>query len=491
MTAYSSQDVSDALARQRLLHFVIKVYSHLHPGEPPLQPTWYLQAMCYHLERVGRGELPRSMIWLMPRALKSITAAVAFPCWQLGRDPTAKIMIVTYGDTLSSEHADYRRQIMESDWYKRLFPGTVLRTSKQGKLTTTRNGTCFATSVEGAITGRGAGFIILDDCMRGGDQASDVLREKLKSWFSNTLSSRLNDKRTGAIVSIQQRLHEDDLPAFLLERGFACLRLPAIADRDVDIEIGPNQFYRFKRNELLDPVRFPMEVLERERLSMGNQHYSAQYLQEPVVAEGNLFKMEQFKRFERALRPEHFNKIIQSWDTAASELPGADWSVCTTWGWVAGRLFLLDIFRRRLDLPGLRNAVIAQQHFWQPEHVLIEYTSSGIGIVQELKRTGLFKPIAWRPSTGKVERMIAQTGQIEEGRVWLPAELDGLDTFLSELRAFPNGRHDDQVDTLIQVLEFVNWRWRTVEQTHTPSGRPISNFRGGRPPLPPLPADIR
>lgn len=482
---------ADAVAKERLLPFVMIVFAFLHPSEPPLKATWFLKAMCWWIERIARGELLRSMIWIMPRQLKSITAAVAFPCWMLGRNPAARIMIVTYADDLSVQHGEQRKQILESSWYRRLFPATRIQVSRQHEMKTTEHGHVLAVSVLGTITGRGADIIIIDDSSRAGDQVSEAKRESLKNWFTNTLVTRLNNKRTGAILSIQQRLHEDDLCALMLDRGYACLRLPAVADRDVEVEIGPKQTYLFKRGELLDPDRHHQGELDRLRIDMGPQNYSAQYLQEPTVPEGNLLRIEHFRRFEKPLRASEYRKVIQSWDTAASMDPKADWSVCTTWGWLAGRLFLLDIFRARVDFPTLRNSVIALEAKWRPHHVLIEHTSSGIGLIQELRRTASFKPIACRPSTGKAERVIAQTGQIEEGRVWLPAQLTGLDPFLSELRAFPSGHHDDQVDSMIQVLEFINERWGLMEQERTPSGRVMRSLRGQRPPLPLLPDCIK
>lgn len=486
----------DALVRQRLFPMLVMAFATLHPDEPPLRPAWYLQAMCWWLERVARYELLRSMIWLQPRALKSITVAIVFPCWLLGRNPALKIMVATYGDTLSRDHDEKRRQILESEWYQRIFPHTRLapRGNRQFNLTTTRNGYIMAVSVGGAVTGRGADFIILDDCMKADDQHSEVMRETVKRWYSATLSTRRNDKTRGPIISIQQRLHEDDLPAQLLEKGYACLRLPAIADRDEEIEIGPDVIHHWKRGELLDPVRFPMSVLEEERLNLGPVAYSAQYLQNPVAPGGNLIKMEQLRRFEQPIPRERFDRVVQSWDPAASELPTADWSVCTTWGILAGRAFLLDIWRRRVDFPGLKRAVIAQRQIWKADHVVIEQSSNGMALCQQLITEGPFRPIVWPPpgirQFDKAERLIAQTGQIEEGRVWLPASLEGLDTFLSELRAFPDGRYDDQVDTLTQMLEFIFWRWKTLIEEREPSGRLIRPVRGRRPPLPPLPSDI-
>jgi predicted phage terminase large subunit-like protein len=449
--------------------------------------------MCRWLELVARGEILRSMIWLQPRALKSITVAIVFPCWLLGQDPTLEIMIATYGETLSREHAEKRHQIMESEWYKRIFPAT--RLAKSGstalRMKTIAGGGCRAVSVGGPVTGRGANVIILDDCMKSDDSSSEAVRQRVKDWFSKALYNRLNDKQGGAIISIQQRVHEDDLPAFLLEKGYACLNLPAIADRDQDIDIGEGLVHRWKRGELLDPDRFPREVLEAERLNMGPQDYSAQYLQNPVALEGNLLRMEHFRRFEEPIERHQFDKVIQSWDPAATDLPTSDWSVCTTWGWLAGRIFLLDIYRRRVDYPTLKRAVIAQRKAWAADHVVIERSSNGLPLVQQLAAEGPFRPVAW-PPTGmrqldKAERLLAQTGQIEEGRVWLPADLDGLDCFLSELRAFPNGRYDDQVDTLSQVLEFLFWRWKSLHQQRDENGRLREHVRGKRPPLPALP----
>jgi predicted phage terminase large subunit-like protein len=160
-------------------------------------------------------------------------------------------------------------------------------------------------------------------------------------------------------------------------------------------------------------------------------------------------------------------------------------------GYLAGRYFLLDIFRGRLEYPALKRQVIALQAKWQADHVIIEYSSNGLALVQQLRKEGPFNPVAWPPpgmrQKDKAERLLAQTGQIEEGRVWLPAQLDGLDTFLSELRAFPTGRHDDQVDTLAQMLEWSFWSWKRLHEERNEQGRLKRPVRGKRPPLPRLP----
>jgi len=490
-------DVVRALARQRILPMLMLAFAMHHPDSPPLEPSWYIRAMCHWLERMAKGELRRSMIWIQPRTLKSFTVAVVFPCWLLGRNPSAKIMVGTYGGTLARDHAIKRRQIMDSDWYQKLFPRTRLAAvgNRDGDLATTAGGYCICATVGGPVTGRGADFILLDDCMKAEDETSEAMREAVKRWFSSTLSTRRNDKRTSSILSIQQRIGEDDLPSHLLTKGYACLNLPAIAEREEDIELAEGIVHHRSRGDLLDPIRFPMEVLEEERLNLGPQAFAAQYMQNPVAPEGNLLRMEQFRRFEIPISRERFDRVIQSWDPAATDLPTSDWSVGTTWGLLAGRFFLLDIHRARLDYPGLKRAVIAQRAKWRADQVVIEKSSNGLALVQQLQQEGPFRPFAWPPAgirqIDKAERLLAQTGQIEEGRVWLPASLDGLDAFLSELRAFPNGRFDDQVDSLTQMLEYTFWNWRQLREEHNASGRLIAPVRGKRPPLPALPDWIR
>ncbi|WP_160299207.1 phage terminase large subunit [Sphingomonas sp. SRS2] len=416
--------------------------------------------------------------------------AVAFPCWLLGRNPSLKIMVVTYSEDLSLQHAGHRRSILESDWYQRMYPNTRIakRGNRQLDTLTTQHGRCLSASVTGTITGTGADFIILDDLMKADDANSPAIREKMKVWYDGTLVTRLTRRGTGSIISIQQRLHEDDLPAYLRDKGYECLVLPAMAQRDAEIEIGPGQTYLFKRGELLCPELFSEEDVRAQRIECGPQIFSAMYLQDPVAPEGNLIRTEHFRRFTRKFRRGHFDKVFQSWDTAASGLPTADWSVCTSWGYLAGRLFLLEILRQRLEYPELKRAVIAQRTKWRADMVLIELSNAGVGICQELRKNGPFTPTGYRPRGDKADRLIAQTGQIEEGRVWLPAELDGLDCFLAEMRAFPSGKNDDQVDSLTQMLEWLRDHWRTADTEYEPGGRRKRIIRTNhRPSLPPLP----
>jgi predicted phage terminase large subunit-like protein len=482
--------VMEALARERLLPFVMLVYETLHPGAPPLKPSWYLKAMCLWLERIEAGELMLSMISIQPRALKSITVAIAFPLWLLGRDPSRLVTVAAYSETLSDKHAHKRRLIMRSAWYQRMFPNTRVAPDRDRLLEVglTAGGECRAVSVYGGITGTGVHFFILDDCMKADDVTSPVRRQTIKDWFDGTVLSR-QFKGGLAIISIQQRLHEDDLPAYLRDKGFEVLCLPARAPKDMRVEIGRDEFHSWKRGDLLCEDIMNDAEYESQRILMGPQQFSAQYLQDPIAQEGNHIRMEHFRRYDGEIDRDRFDKVFQSWDTAASELPTADWSVCTTWGYLAGRLFLLDIYRRRVAYYDLKRDMIALRKKWRADHVILETIGVGLSLWQELRNSGPFTPISATPNGDKATRLDAQSGQIEEGRVYLPAELPGLDAFISELKAFPYGKHDDQVDTLTQVLEYVMFKWRSVDTRRNPeTGRALYvNRRRERPPLPPLP----
>jgi len=320
-----------AARRTHMRFFLMKCFETLHPNEPPLIPSWYLEAICHALEAVAVGRQKRRVITVPPRHLKSITTSVAFVAWLLGHSPTLKIMVASYSEDLARLHTGQCRTIMESDWYQELFPGTRI-SSRALELSTTAGGVRKAVSVGGSITGFGADLIIIDDCMKADEVRSQARRDEIKNWFENTLLTRLNDKETGCICSIQQRLHEDDLPAYLLAKGYEHLNLPSIAERPERIQIGPNRWHDRMPGDILNPGRESAELLEQLRRELGPSVFSAQYQQEPVSPEGNLLRLEWFGTYDEPPLREEFLKVIQSWDTGMTAAPTSDYSMCTTWG---------------------------------------------------------------------------------------------------------------------------------------------------------------
>jgi len=463
-----------AFARRRYLKFfLLKVFETLHPGEDQLNLAWYLEAVCHACGEVREGKEKRLVITEPPRHLKSITVAIAFVAWWLGHDPTKKFMVASYSQELARLHAGQCRMIMESDWYKLLFPHTrLVSPCRTLELVTTAGGARKAVSVGGSTTGFGADVIIIDDCMKADEVRSQTMRDEVKLWFGSTLLTRLNSKRDGCIISIQQRLHEDDLPALLLEKGFAHLNLPAIAEKEEQIEIGKGRYHQRHVGDLLDPEREDQQVLDQMRRDIGPVAFSAQYQQDPVAPEGNLLRWEWFGTYDEQPERHEFLKVVQSWDTGLTSAPTSDYSVCTTWGFKDKKWRLLDVFRARLDYPDLKAAVLRLHRQWQADKVVIEDAGSGISLAQEFRSQGILRPMLWPARQDKEERFIGTLGDVQAGNILLPIEAPWLDVFRSEMKAFPSGRYDDQVDSFSQFMQFQlrNWRWAMTE--YTDEGRP-------------------
>lgn len=465
--------------RFHLLLFLMKVFETLHPGAPPLEREWYLKAMCYALTRVHRGEITRQIITMPPRHLKSIASAVAFTAWTLGHDPTKNVIVAYYGLELARLHTRLTKQIMESDWYKRDFPWTRISSARGLEILTTAGGGRKAVSIESGVTGFGADIIIVDDCMKASDASSQAMTDAVRSWFDTTLLSRLDDKASGSIISIQQRLSEADLTAYLLDKGFEELRLPAIAEKDESIPIGDDQFHYRKTGDVLSPSREDRDVLDQIKRELGSVVFSAQYQQNPVAPEGNLIQMQWFKSYDEAPERHEFLKVIQSWDTGMSAQPTSDYSVCTTWGFhrQQKKWYLLDVFRQRLDYPDLKRAVTRLNAQWNADRVLIEDAGSGKSLWQEFRVSGGLQPFMIPATVSKEERFTACLAEVEAGHFLLPADAPWIEAFRSEIRAFPYGRHDDQVDSFSQFVNYQLRKWRYILEEHDTRGRVRSPVR--------------
>lgn len=238
------------------------------------------------------------------------------------------------------------------------FPATRIGRYKDSEteIELTGRGYRFATSVDATLTGRGANTIIIDDPLKPADALSESKRNATNEWFNSTVQSRLDDKRTGSIIIVSQRVHIDDLTGFVLRLSgdWTVLSLPAIADRIERIAICPNEFHERRPGDVLSPVREPREVLDQLRAQLGTDLFSAQYLQAPIPPGGAMIKRHWVQRYSTL--PDRENVVvIQSWDTAAKGGPDNDWSVCTTWLQTRDcQWYLLDVWRGRLDYPGLR-----------------------------------------------------------------------------------------------------------------------------------------
>jgi predicted phage terminase large subunit-like protein len=448
----------EALLRQDFATFAARCFHALNP-QAELAMNWHLEVIADKLTQVRQGQIRRLIINLPPRHLKSLMASVAFPAWCLGHDPSAQLLSVSYAQDLADKLARDCRSIVTSAWYRGIFP-TRLAPHRQAvqEFLTTRQGYRLATSTGGVLTGRGADIILIDDPLKPEEALSEAQRKSANEWFDHTLYSRLNDKRSGAIVVIMQRLHEDDLVGHVLaQEPWEIVRFPAIAEQDEQHEIatiwGPRCITR-RQGDALHPDREPIEVLERIRRTIGEYNFAGQYQQAPAPLGGGLVKAAWFKRYRESERPEHFDRTVQSWDTANKATELSDFSVCTTWGIRGKDLFLISVFRKRLEYPALKRAVREQQRLFGASVVLIEDKASGTQLIQELIADGCHGVTRYQPTTDKIMRLHAQTALIENGFVYIPEMAPWLAEYLHELTVFPNGKHDDQVDSTAQFLDW-------------------------------------
>jgi predicted phage terminase large subunit-like protein len=423
----------------------------------------HIELIASKLEACRRGEIRRLIINLPPRNLKSQCVSVAFVAWLLGHAPALRVICASYGQDLAGKFARDTRNVMMSPWYEALFSTRISDRQAVHDFETTAMGGRMATSVGGVITGRGADFIILDDPLKPEEALSETQRDGVNEWFDNTLLSRLNDKATGCIVIVMQRLHQNDLVGHVMGRDeWEVLSFPVIAESDtvdkIESPFGARMFRR-QKGDVLHPERESLETILKIRLQIGEYNFASQYQQNPTPLGGTIVKREWLRYYEPGAEPARFGFLVQSWDTANKVGELNDYSVCTTWGVNRPDIYLIDVFRKRLNFPDLKRAVIELRHRFRPHTVLVEDKASGTQLIQELKGDcPSVRPYLPPAGTDKLMRLYSQTTYFENGRVFLRRPAPWLDEYIAELTGFPGGRHDDQVDSTTQFLDHLRTR---------------------------------
>lgn len=462
----------NALMRRDFRVFLRKAYPAIRGGDM-IAWNWHLDAIAHRLDRIASGDCRRQLINMPPRNLKSITISVAWVAWMLGRDPKRNFVCVSYSNELAAKQARDCLALMQQGWYRELFPQTIISTkrSASGDFETTRGGGRLATSLTGTLTGRGGDIIIIDDPIKPEEAHSETTREFANHWFQSTLASRLNDKASGSIITVMQRLHQHDMAGMLIETGeWDQLSLPAIAVQDEAIPLPGGKIHYRKVGDVLHPAREPLSVLEDQRLLMGSMDFAAQYQQDPVPATGNLVQAAWLKTYSPDFEPVSPGQIVQSWDTASKEGLHNDWSVCITAHVRRSEIRILDVFRRKVAFPALKQNAIRLAREYHAQALLIEDQASGTQLIQTLRSeqpSGVPLPIARKPEGDKHSRMAGVSGQIEAGQLMLPEDAAWLAEFKSELLGFPNARHDDQADALTQLMD---WVLRSTRNDSAPIG---------------------
>ena len=454
MTRYE-RALLDALLRNKFEYFLERCLATLNPGMPFL-PNWHIKAIAYQLERVRRGEVKRLIINMPPRHLKSLTVSVAFPAFLLGLEPWHRFFAISYGNELSLKHARDFRAIVTAPWYSRAFPKMRIARDTEYGVYTSPKGFRQATSIGGSLTGMGGNIFIIDDPLKPLDAQSEPARTRVNQWIFNTLMSRLDNKETGVIIVVMQRVHMDDLCGFLASNSseWEVLSLPAIAEVDERIQIGDNEFHYRTAGEALHPEHESLQSLLQMQRNIGSYFFGAQYQQSPIPEGGAMIKRDQLHFYETLPERKPGSKIFQSWDVAAKDGLQNDYSVGTTWLLQDKNYYLIDLVRDRFDFPRLRDAAKALADRYKPYAILIEDASAGISLAQELRAMGQFRVKPVPVDRDKLTRLFVQAAKFEAGLVHFPKNARYLPDLLAELLAFPNGKHDDQVDSISQALAY-------------------------------------
>ncbi len=459
--------------RRKLAYFVRKVFEHLNP-DTEFHPNWHIDLICEYLEAVTAGKIKRLIINIEPRSLKSTIVSVAWPAWVLGHNPSSQFFCGSYAAPLANKLSIDCRNVIESAWYKKLFPRVRLAhdQNRQDEFATTEHGHRIATSVGGTATGKGGLFLILDDPIKREDAYSDAVRKATNDWIDQTFLNRLNDKKAGSVVMIMQRLHVDDPTGHLIKKGgpisWTVLTIPTVCEKDETIEYGSVHVER-KEGDLLHPAREGQLEVDQMRIDLGSFGFAGQCQQHPVPLGGALFKSNWWKRVPAVFGNRYLT--IQSWDSAWEETDSAAYSCCVQVTRTEFGYFIEWVKRKQMQYPELKSSIKDQFMAHPVDGILIENKASGIAAIQELKRpddrehTAL--PIISWPLDGvkmgsKLARAIANAPMIEAGQVYLVVGENGsapwVADFIQEHADFPGADLKDQVDATSQALSYLKDR---------------------------------
>lgn len=405
----------------------------------------HLQMLADALEQVEAGKIKRLAVFMPPRHGKSNLVSEIFPAWYLGKHPTEQVLFVTYGQDLADGFGRKVRNAVANQHHMRVFPESVLAedSASAKRFNTTAGGVYYSVGAGGAVTGRGANLLIIDDPLKNREEAdSRTIREKLWDWYASTAYTRLMPG--GAVVLVQTRWHEDDLAGRILmgHETWDVLNLPAIAE-------GNDQLGR-QPGEALWPEQYNIDALQTIKATIGEREFAALYQQRPAPLEGALFRRDWINRGKA---PRSGTRVAMGVDLAISTKESADYTAIVV---VArdefGKIYVLDAVREKVDFPSALNLIRQVADKWNPKMISIEQVAFQAVVVQELLKQTTLPIRGVIPDKDKVTRAQPLALRYEQGLVTheqLPS------WFEDELLAFPNAQHDDAVDALVYAYQGV------------------------------------
>ena len=403
------------------------------------------------LQAIADGTNKSLIVNMPPRHTKSEFASNLFPAWLIGRNPQLKIIQTTHTGELAVNFGRKMRNTIASPEYRLIFPTTRIKADVKaaGRWETEQGGEFFASGVGGAITGRGADLLIIDDPHSEQDAMNENSMELTYEWYTSGPRQRLQPG--GAIILVMTRWSTKDLTAKLLKAQSRDIK----ADQWEIVEF-PAIFP--DTNNPLWPGFWKFEELENIRASLSVTKWNAQWLQKPTLDEGAIVKREWWRKWEHEELPKNTDFIIQSYDTAFTKKETADYSAITTWGVFypnedsGPNIILLDSKKGRWEFPDLKRIALKNWNYWEPDIAIIEAKASGLPLLQELRAVGI--PVSnFTPSRGqdKNSRLHAIAPLFEAGLVWAP-DTKWAEEVMEECAEFPNGDHDDLMDSTTQAL---------------------------------------
>ena len=463
------------LAQDKFLKFVEQVWPTFIGGR-------HHAKMADAFERVARGECKRLIINMPPRHTKSEFASYLLPAWFLGKYPHKKIIQCSHTAELAVGFGRKVRNLVDTDAYRNVFSDLNLASDSKaaGRWNTSKGGDYFAIGIGGAVTGKGADVLIIDDPHSEQEAAiaevNPDIYDKTYEWYTSGPRQRLQPG--GAIVVVMTRWSKRDLTGQILKDAAAndslgeweVIEFPAILPSD----------------KPLWPEFWELSELEKVKRDVPNSKWMAQYQQNPISESAAIVKREWWQEWPKETPPQ-CDFILQSWDTAFEKTSRADYSACTTWGVFyhpddAGNdqanIILLNAFRDRMEFPQLKQVAVDEYREWDPDSVIIEKKASGAPLIYEMRAMGI--PVQeFTPTRGndKISRLNAVSDLFASGRVWAPATR-WAEEVIDEVAEFPAGSHDDYVDTVSMAMH----RFRRGGYVTTTLDEPdeIQYFRSNR-----------
>lgn len=455
-------------------------------------------------ELINKNGVPirKLLITMPPRHAKSFYGTINFPAYAMMRDPTREIMVAGYNSELAATFGRQTREIVTNPANLKAFPKFKL--SQESRAVdfwkTIDGGAYYAVGMGGTTTGRGANILIVDDPYKTREEAdSTVKRNKIWDFYTASLLTRMQPHRNGRppiLIVTHTRWNPDDIGGRIMEseefkRGeWFHLNYPAIRRVNDGVEIRRcdlpeddpryvparilvddkivriNEDYMNKstkivslgQEEALWEERFPLKTLRKIRENIGDREFEALYQQNPYVLGGNIIKENWFKRYTPENCPTEFHAIVIGLDTAFKTKSWNDFSVVTVAGITElGDIYILKVYREKLEYPDLKRKLVSINSVWRGRGLrgwYVEDAASGQSLIQDMRQTSSLTMLPWKPGTNdKTNRCTSVTPIIEGGRVFIPSEAEWLDDWLTELSQFPSGKHDDQVDSLVIVID--------------------------------------